>query len=115
MTKATSEEVNDVRVGLLLYYDDLEVCSPLGFAKGKHKVGCFYYAIINLPARERHRHRWPVGLPTEPSHCIQQPPALDVARAAIAGKKAEESASYLAQAQQLLLPLHRCTDRSALF
>ena len=27
---------------LILYYDDLEVCSPLKYRAGKQKVGAFY-------------------------------------------------------------------------
>lgn len=50
---ASPDEVDDVRIGLIVYYDDVEVCNPLGVAKGKHSIGCFYYAIINLPPRLR--------------------------------------------------------------
>lgn len=38
---------------LLLYYDEVEVCNPLGTARGKHKIGAFYYSILNLPSRLR--------------------------------------------------------------
>mmetsp|Transcript_2699 Transcript_2699/g.9047 ORF Transcript_2699/g.9047 Transcript_2699/m.9047 type:complete len:112 (-) Transcript_2699:541-876(-) len=53
--KAMPEEADDVRVGLLLYYDEVEVCNPLGTARGKHKIGAFYYSILNLnlPSRLR--------------------------------------------------------------
>jgi hypothetical protein len=43
---ADEDEADDVLVGLMLYYDDVEVCNPLGFAKGSHAIGAFYYAII---------------------------------------------------------------------
>jgi len=33
-----------------LYYDELEIANPLGSKKGIHKLGAFYFAIMNLPA-----------------------------------------------------------------
>ncbi|KAK1159914.1 hypothetical protein AOXY_G21364 [Acipenser oxyrinchus oxyrinchus] len=33
----------------MLYYDDLELCNPLGKSAGTHKIGVFYYVIANLP------------------------------------------------------------------
>ena len=35
-------------LGIQLYFDELEVCNPLGSKKGKHKVGIFYWTLMNL-------------------------------------------------------------------
>lgn len=53
---AEKEEANDLRVGLILGYDDLELCNPLGTVRTKHKTACFYVAIANLPAERRFIH-----------------------------------------------------------
>ena len=36
------------RLAIILYYDDLEVCNPLGAFHGKHKLGLFYWALVNV-------------------------------------------------------------------
>lgn len=33
-----------------LYYDELEIVNPLGSKTTIHKLGCFYYKILNLPS-----------------------------------------------------------------
>ena len=33
----------------VLYYDDVEVCNPLGSKAGPHKLGMFYYSLQNVP------------------------------------------------------------------
>lgn len=33
---------------IILYYDDLEVCNPLGSASGKYKLGVFYILLENI-------------------------------------------------------------------
>lgn len=53
---ANREEAHDLRVGLILGYDDLELCNPLGAVRTKHKTACFYIAIANLPAERRFIH-----------------------------------------------------------
>ena len=40
---------NSQSLQLILYYDDLEICNPLGKGAGLHKVGIFYYTLGNLP------------------------------------------------------------------
>lgn len=55
---ATPEEEDDLRIGLILYYDDLELNNPLGVTRGKHKVACFYLALANLPAKMRYEHHY---------------------------------------------------------
>ena len=42
-----------VRLAFILYYDDVEVVNALGSFTGVHKLGLFYWTIINLSARER--------------------------------------------------------------
>lgn len=37
----------------VLYYDDLEVCSPLKSKAGKHKLGAFYLHLDNIPLKYR--------------------------------------------------------------
>jgi len=53
MRPATAEEANDLRIGIGIYQDGIEPCNPLGHARGKHKVVCYYYNVANLPARLR--------------------------------------------------------------
>jgi hypothetical protein len=36
-----------------LYYDDLEICNPLGSNVKKHKLGAFYYVVGNIEPRYR--------------------------------------------------------------
>lgn len=36
-------------IRLQLFYDDVEVCNPIGSKAGIHKLGMFYYSIQNLP------------------------------------------------------------------
>uniref|UniRef100_A0A1X7T706 Uncharacterized protein n=1 Tax=Amphimedon queenslandica TaxID=400682 RepID=A0A1X7T706_AMPQE len=38
---------------LFLYYDDVEVCNPLGSAATVHKLGLFYYTLGNIESRHR--------------------------------------------------------------
>jgi hypothetical protein len=40
-------------INFILYYDDLEVCNPLGSGKGKHKLAVFYIQLANIPAKFR--------------------------------------------------------------
>lgn len=42
-----------IRLKLILYYDEVEVCNPLGYAAGKHKLGLFYFALVDLPPNLR--------------------------------------------------------------
>ena len=42
-----------MRLGFILYYDDLEVVNPLGAFHGRHKLGLFYWALLNLDASSR--------------------------------------------------------------
>ena len=44
---------NIIRLKLILYYDEVEVCNPLGYAAGKHKLGLFYFALVDLPPNLR--------------------------------------------------------------
>ena len=44
---------HSVRLGFILYYDDLEVVNPLGAFHGRHKLGMFYWALLNLDASSR--------------------------------------------------------------
>lgn len=37
-----------LRLAFILYYDDLEVVNPLGAFHGKHKLGMFYWALVNI-------------------------------------------------------------------
>ena len=44
---------NTIRLKLILYYDEVEICNPLGYAAGKHKLGLFYFALVDLPPNLR--------------------------------------------------------------
>jgi hypothetical protein len=37
-----------VRLGSILYYDEVEVCNPLGAFAGTHKLGLLYWALIKM-------------------------------------------------------------------
>ena len=42
-----------LRVGFMLYFDEVEVVNALGSFTGVHKIGLFYWALLNLDANER--------------------------------------------------------------
>ena len=42
-----------VRLAFILYYDEVEVVNSLGSFTGTHKIGLFYWALINLPPDQR--------------------------------------------------------------
>ena len=82
MRKATQDESCDVRVALMSYFDEVEerapqrprprragapapptarpfcaqTCDALAYAKGKHKLGGYQFATLNLPVEERFDH-----------------------------------------------------------
>ncbi|XP_074107789.1 uncharacterized protein LOC141533032 [Cotesia typhae] len=37
-------------IQLQLYFDEFEVCNPLGTKTGIHKIGAFYFTLLNLPS-----------------------------------------------------------------
>jgi len=39
---------NKTALQLLLFYDDLEVCNPIGSSRKKHKIGVTYTAACNM-------------------------------------------------------------------
>ena len=42
-----------LKLSLVVYYDEVEVTNPLGASAGVHKLGLFYYAIVDLPPEHR--------------------------------------------------------------
>ncbi|XP_078487842.1 uncharacterized protein LOC144745800 [Ciona intestinalis] len=38
---------------VVLYFDDVELCNPLGSKSGTHKLGLFYFTILNIPPMYR--------------------------------------------------------------
>lgn len=38
-------------IRLDLFYDDAEVCNPIGSKRGMHKIGLFYFTIQNFPSQ----------------------------------------------------------------
>ena len=40
-------------LAIILYYDGLEVVNGLGHARGTHKLGCFYWALVNIEQEQR--------------------------------------------------------------
>ena len=38
---------------IVAYYDDIEVCNPLGAAAKKHKIGAFFYFLANISPKHR--------------------------------------------------------------
>ena len=53
MRPATEDEADDLRIAINLNADDIEVCNPLGTARGEHKECGIQAANLNLPAEER--------------------------------------------------------------
>jgi hypothetical protein len=45
----------DHELYLSLYYDDIEMCNPIGSFVKTHKLGVFYFSILNLPTSIRSR------------------------------------------------------------
>ena len=48
-----AQEGSDASLAVILYYDDLEVCNPLGAFHGIHKLGMFYWALVNIEPESR--------------------------------------------------------------
>lgn len=44
---------DDVRLSLILYIDDFEVCNPLGTSRKKHKVTAVYWVLADVPSVSR--------------------------------------------------------------
>lgn len=42
-----------LRLAIVLYYDDVEVVNPLGAFHGRHKLGLFYWALVNVDVSKR--------------------------------------------------------------
>ena len=53
MGPASDRSDGTVRLAFILYYDDLEVVNPLGAFHGTHKLGMFYWALVNVERSER--------------------------------------------------------------
>ena len=51
--RASDRSDGTVRLAFILYYDDLEVVNPLGAFHGTHKLGMFYWALVNIEPSER--------------------------------------------------------------
>ena len=51
--RASDRSDGTVRLAFILYYDDLEVVNPLGAFHGTHKLGMFYWALVNIAPSER--------------------------------------------------------------
>ena len=55
MRPAGPDEADDVRVGVLMYGDEVETVDT-GYAKSKHKLMGVQVAVVNLPAEQRFYH-----------------------------------------------------------
>jgi hypothetical protein len=44
---------NPEALGIMLYSDELEICNPLGAAKGVHKLLNVYMTLAEIPKRDR--------------------------------------------------------------
>ena len=42
-----------LRLGFILYYDEVEVVNALGAFTGTHKIGLFYWGLLNIDAHQR--------------------------------------------------------------
>ena len=63
-------EKGGIPLVFILYYDGLEVVNGLGQARGTHKLGCFYWALVNINQADRfkHIHLATVALEKDVSH-----------------------------------------------
>jgi hypothetical protein len=61
---------------LMLYYDDVEVCNPIGSRAKKHKLGIFYYVLGNLSPKLRSSLKV-IQLTTIVRHSILQDYGID--------------------------------------
>jgi hypothetical protein len=52
------QDIKELRVCIMLGYDDLELLNPLGVCRGDQKQACFYGAIMNLPRKHRFAHEY---------------------------------------------------------
>ena len=50
---AADRSDGSVRLAFILYYDDLEVVNPIGAFHGRHKLGLFYWTLVNLDNSQR--------------------------------------------------------------
>jgi hypothetical protein len=50
---AADRSDGSTRLAFILYYDDVEVVNALGSFCGVHKLGLFYWSIINIPPGQR--------------------------------------------------------------
>ena len=50
---AADRSDGSTRLAFILYYDDLEVVNPLGAFHGTHKLGMFYWALVNCDQSTR--------------------------------------------------------------
>lgn len=57
MRPATVDEALDLRIGIILNADDVEVANPLGTAAGEHKECGVQAATVNVPTTERMAER----------------------------------------------------------
>ena len=53
-----------LKLAFMMYYDEVETCNTLGFARGVHKIGCCYVKLLNLcpEMRDRLEYIFPVCL-----------------------------------------------------
>eukprot|EP00965_Chrysotila_dentata_P236276 6201228-Pleurochrysis_carterae.AAC.1 len=49
----TAPETCKTQVAVILYYDEVEPVNALGAFVGKHKLGMYYWALVNLPSAQR--------------------------------------------------------------
>ena len=53
MCRDADRSDGSTRLAIILYYDDVEVVNPIGAFHGTHKLGLFYWALVNIATAER--------------------------------------------------------------
>ena len=85
----------DIPLAFIIYYDGLEVVNGLGQARGRHKLACFYWALINVNQMDRFHN---INLMTV---CLEKDLSLFGASVAISGQADEDMATSTCWAAQM--------------
>ena len=49
----TNHHLSGGDLGLIIYFDEIELCNPLGSKTGRHKMSMFYYSVLNIDVKFR--------------------------------------------------------------
>ena len=52
---SSSSDGQAIKLAFKMYFDEVEIANPIGFAAGVHSICCFYVSLINLEPEKRNR------------------------------------------------------------